>query len=83
MKKKDTDLPHSYSEKEHTQTSPRSQLEEFKEEDGRGKGRGKRGAAIPPTRGKGNGKLRWKKGRDELEAIPEVASSHDLHDTHF
>lgn len=78
----DIDLPHSYSEKEHKHTSPKSQLAEFKE-DGQGKGRGKRGAAIPPTRGRGNGRVRQKKGRGELEAIPEVASSHDIDDTYF
>ena len=95
----DRDTAHTYKEKTQPYTSPSSQLEEFRAEgDGketRGRktgvaGGGKRGRKVTPVpsqplRGQGMG-IRHRKGKGaagELEAIPEVVSSHSLHETTF
>ena len=73
------DKPHTYREKRQPQPSPRSQLEEFRAE-GAAAARERKVTPVPPPVRTGWSLGRHKRGRGgaELEAIPEVASSHDI-----
>ena len=92
----DRDTPHNTArERRAPPSSPSSQLAEFRPEGGVSSGDvsgggvsggGKRNRKVtpipPPTRG-GRHWRRGGGGGGELEAIPEVASSHSLHETTF